>query len=251
MIIMAMKTILIAILLLFSFGCSGRDPIHKDEIPVSSATEAKIQTLIVAEAKARQERDAAIKTSKDATAAAFEERQKRDAALELAGKYDFEAKRLDKVAKELKAQEIAGKISFYSWLTFGAGALAFGIGLFLLVRFGGKTALTLTISGAVGAVVGLIGVWIAPWWATIALIGAIILVSGLVLGLVYLLFKNHDALFQTVKKIQDIKKEKPELKEYLSKTLGDAHTGSAKSIIGKIKDKIKTKLEQSPSTPPK
>jgi hypothetical protein len=233
------NTIFVILFLLLSFGCSGRDPINNnDEIPVSSATEAKIQTLIKAEAQARQERDAAIKTSQDAKAAAFEERQKRDAALELAGKYDSEAKRLDKVAKELKAQEIAGKISFYSWLTFGAGALAFGIGLFLLVRFGGKTALTLTISGASTAVLGLIGVWIAPWWATIALIGAIILVSGLVLGLVYLLFKNHDALFQTVQKIQDIKSEKPELKEYINKTLGDAHSISAKSIISKIKTKL-------------
>ena len=123
-------------------------------------------------------------------------------------------------------------------MTFGAGALAFGIGLFLLLRFGGKTALTLTISGASTAVLGLIGVWIAPWWATIALVGAIILVSGVVLGLAYLLIKNHDALFQTVKKIQDIKSEKPELKEYINKTLGDAHSISAKSIISKIKTKL-------------
>lgn len=246
-----MKNTIFAILFLFLLGCSHRNPVHKDEIPVSSATEARIQTLIVAEAKARQERDAAIKTSKDAVQAAFEERQKRDAALELAGKYDSEAKRLDKVAKELKRQEVASKISFYSWLTFGAGALAFGIGLFLFLKFGGKTALTLLISGASVAVLGLIGVWIAPWWATIALVGAITLVSGVVLGLAYLLLKNHDALFQTVKKIQDIKEEKPELKEYLRKTLGDAHDESAKSIIGKIKDKIKSKLEQSPSTLPK
>jgi hypothetical protein len=62
-----MKNIIIGIFLLLSFGCSGRDPINNnDGITVSSATEAKIQTLIKAEAQARQERDAAIKTSQDA-----------------------------------------------------------------------------------------------------------------------------------------------------------------------------------------
>ncbi len=177
---------LLAILALSGCAVESRPtPVPTPKTPI----EEKIEAIA-------QERDAAIKTSADAREAAKKARAEADAARKIADEKDAEARHFEDLNGKLRNQEIAGRIAIWSWVLAGAGAIGLLVGVWLCLRFPGKTALSVAISGAAALGLGLLGVWIAPHWllAVWGVAGlAVLAIAG---GTLYLLHDHQRALRQ-------------------------------------------------------
>ena len=189
-----------SLFLLTLASCSFRIP-----SPGPSTPKPSIEQVIAEKAAIEQQRDQAITTSAQAKQAAAQARQEAQAAKSYADQKGQEAKRLDTIANDLRAQEISTGITRASWWLSGSGILAIAVGIFLFLRFGGKTAISIAISGAAALTLGIIGLCIAPHWILWAWIGAALLVVSVVAGAIFLLHQNAIAAKKIAKGIQTVK----------------------------------------------
>ena len=189
-----------SIFLLTFASCSFRIP-----SPEPSTQKPSIEQVIAEKAAIEQQRDQAITTSAQAKQAAAQARQEAQSAKSYADQKGQEAKRLDTIANDLRAQEISTGITRASWWLAGSGLLAIAVGIFLFLRFGGKTAISIAISGAAALTLGIIGLCIAPHWILWAWIGAALLVVSVVAGAIFLLHQNASAAKKIAKGIQTVK----------------------------------------------
>lgn len=193
--------LIIGTLVIFALtSCSFRLPHPAPDAPVKT-----IEQVIAEKTAVEQQRDQAITTSAQAKQAAAQARKDAESAKAYAEEKDQEAKRLDAIAKELRNQEIAAGITRTSWWMAGSGIVALALGIFLVLRFGGKTALAITIAGAGAFGLGLIGLLIAPHWIAWAWGIAIAVILSIIAGITYLLHDHFRAATEMVHGIQNVK----------------------------------------------
>jgi hypothetical protein len=188
--------VICAMIVLFLSSCLGRTP---------ETTGKTIEQVIAEKVEAEKQRDQAINTSADAKKAAAQARQDAAAAQAVADEKGLEAKRLDKIAKDLQTKEIAAGITRASWWLSGSGVVALAVGVFLFLRLGGKTAISIAVSGAAALGLGIVGLLIAPYWIAWAWGVAIVALLALIGGVVYLLHDYFGAAREVVHGIQGVK----------------------------------------------
>jgi hypothetical protein len=202
-------------------------------------TKQSIEQVIAEKAAAEQQRDQAITTSAQAKQAASLARKDAESAKAYAEEKDQEAKRLDKIASDLRTQEISAGITRASWWFSGSGILALAGGIFLFLRFGSKTGLTIAITGAAAFAIGIIGLLIAPHWIAYAWGGAIALLLALICGITYLLHEKFGALKEVTHGTQKLKDRffpkmpdgsNPEIRNEINKILSDSQKKHRKTI---------------------
>lgn len=231
-----MRLLIISIALLFMVACSTRQP-KQDQSPTKN-----IKELIAEKTEMQSKLDQSITTSAQAKQAAGKARQEAEIARGIASEKDREAKSLDAIAKNLRKEEVAANISRASWWITGIGALALGLGIFLFLRLGGKTAIGIAIAGACGLSLGVVGLLIAPHWIAWAWGGAGVLGIAMVAGVVYLLRNHFRASSEMVQGVQNLKKQFPKMKQAINKTLSCAQSETTRGIISQIKSKLPEKL---------
>ncbi len=172
-----------ALILACSLLLTGCGLVEVREPEAVATLRQEIQAATSARADAELQADAAIRTSAQAREAEARARQERDAAREIADEKDGEVRRLDRLANELRNQEIAAGIRRASWWSIAAGGLALVAGIALAIWLHAPYALRLAGSGAAVVVVGLVGRWIAPHWLWVAWVaGALAVLAALVVA---------------------------------------------------------------------
>ncbi len=198
---------LLAIALAFMCSCGSVERV----VPLpKTPMEEKVEAIA-------KERDEAVKTSADAKEAAKKARAEADAARKLADEKDKEAQHYEGLARTLRNQEIASRIAIWSWILAAAGAVGVLVGGWLCLRFPSKTSVTIAVTGAIALGLGLVGVWLAPHWITVAWAFAILVVLALAGGMAYLLHDHQTALRDVWDKTEDEIKKDPRLAKMLKK----------------------------------
>ena len=151
----------------------------------------QLKVELNARVKAEHQADEAIKTSTDARAAANEARAEARAARQLADEKDGDAKRLEKLATDLRNQEIASRIAFASWSIGGIGLIVVIVAGFLWIRFESRTAGVAALCGLGCLGISGIGLWLAPHWLLVAWIFGAVLLVVILGGMVWLLLHRE------------------------------------------------------------
>ena len=235
-----MRIILCILSIVMLCSCSFRIPHPAPDKPIKT-----IEQVIAEKTAVEQQRDQAITTSAQAKQAAAQARKDAESAKAYAEEKDQEAKRLDAIAKELRNQEIASGITRTSWWLAGSGIVALALGIFLVLRFGGKTALAIAIAGAGTFSLGLIGLLIAPHWIAWAWGIAIAVILSIIAGITYLLHDHFRAATEMVHGIQNVKDRffpkmsdgtNPAMRDEINKILTESqknHRKTIQRILGK------------------
>lgn len=172
-----MRHLAIAIVALCLTGC-GLVEVREPEAVATLRQEVEAATS--ARAHAERQADAAVKTSAEAREAAAKARQEAEAARALADEKDGQVRRLDRLADQLRNQEVAGGIRRASWWAIAAGGLALVAGIVLAVWLQAPFALRVAACGGAVIAVGLVGLWLAPHWLWVAwLAGGIAIAAAL------------------------------------------------------------------------
>jgi hypothetical protein len=193
-------------------GCPSPRP---PEPPPEPGTE--LAAAVRAKVEAERLAAVAVRTSRDATAAAQDARQDAAAARALADEKDGQAKALEATARTLRSQEIASRLSTYAWWLVGIGALSGLAGLAMMLYLPGKVALAVATLGGSVAALGLLGLWLAPWWLTIAWVAGAVVAVAAIGGLLWAVHEHSQGLHSLWDKTQDEAAKDPRLAKLLRK----------------------------------
>ncbi len=204
----------VAMMLAALCGCGD---VARPGAAVPTTSDSRLSDAIKAKAAADARAAEAIKTSQEATDAAQSARQDAAAARALADEKDGQAKALESTARALRSQEIASRLATYAWWLVGIGALSGLAGLAMMLYLPGKVAMIVATLGAAVTALGLLGLWLAPWWLTIAWVAGAVVAVCTVLGLLWAIHEHSQGLHTLWDKTQDEAKVDPRLAKLLRK----------------------------------